>query len=291
MSGARFLRSVLLSMIACCLSSSYCLGSAFVRGAYYRLGEDDPGAVAGAIGNDPTQDSFGDDLDLARFGSPHYAADVPPRGPFGSKLSMQFANEGLGGPAFPAAYGRASSLSMVEQGYALEAWVKAGPTNLDSVSDSVSDWLVAYNGEPGASGFGLFLHGVDYVVRIGPAFERPLGPAEVGVWHHVAYVQSLGTSSYYYDGTLVAENDKDPLPLPASGGFWIGGRAPDAGDAIVHGFNGWIDEVRYQSFNPLAAGAFEPTAFLIVVPEPAAAGFASLLVGTALPRRRRCSRR
>ncbi len=28
-------------------------------------------------------------------------------------------------------------------------------------------------------------------------------------------------------------------------------------------FNGWIDEVRYQSFNPLSAGAFNPTAFLI----------------------------
>jgi hypothetical protein len=38
------------------------------------------------------------------------------------------------------------------------------------------------------------------------------------------------------------------------------------GDPLADGeflFNGWMDEVRYQSFNPLAAGAFEPTAFLI----------------------------
>ena len=87
-----------------------CLASAFVRGAYYRLGEDDPGAMAGSVGNDPTQDSFGDDLDLKRFGSPRYWADVPPRGPFGSTLSMAFANEGLGGPAFPGLYGRDNSL-------------------------------------------------------------------------------------------------------------------------------------------------------------------------------------
>jgi hypothetical protein len=142
------------------LFASHAQASALVRGAYYRLGEDDPGAVASAIGNDPTIDSFGDKLDLTRYGSPRYWADVPARGPLGDSLSMAFANEGLGGPAFPGVYGRSSSLSMIEQGYALETWVKAGPTGLDQIRNN----LIAYNGDPASNGFGFFLrdasHGV-----------------------------------------------------------------------------------------------------------------------------------
>ena len=53
---------------------------------------------------------------------------------------MAFANVGLGGPAFPGSYGRDQSIGMVEQGMALEAWVKAGPWVLDSIQNS----LIAY---------------------------------------------------------------------------------------------------------------------------------------------------
>src|SRR6476660_8082479 len=97
----------LLSILAFAREAS---ASAFVNGAYYRLGDDDPGAVAGNIGSDPTLDSFNNKLDLARYGSPTYSSDVPLQGPFGDKLSMAFDNEGLGGPAFPGVYGRAISL-------------------------------------------------------------------------------------------------------------------------------------------------------------------------------------
>src|SRR5690349_11427736 len=92
--------------------------SVFVRGAYYRLGEDDPGAVAGHIGNDPTKDSFADMLDLMRTGQPLYSSDVSPMAP--SKLSMAFPN--VGAPA--SFYSRATPLDMSQQGYALETWVK-----------------------------------------------------------------------------------------------------------------------------------------------------------------------
>ena len=59
------------------ISESVC-ASAFVRGAYYRLGDDDPGASVGALGNDPTKDSFLDNLDLSRFTSPHRPSALPP---------------------------------------------------------------------------------------------------------------------------------------------------------------------------------------------------------------------
>jgi hypothetical protein len=266
---------LVLSAIVSLVAGGECLASAFVRGAYYQLGDADPGAVAGAVGNPLTLDSFADGLHLGRDGSPRYTADVPPLGPAGDKLAMVFANKGLGGPAFPGAYSRTTALPMIEQGLALETWVRAGPTNLDAPAiPSIRNEMLAYNGDPAANGFGLFLRDDRYVARVG-AFERSLGPADVGTWHHLAYVFALGTSSYYYDGRLVAESTKDPAPVSPTGGFSLGGQ-PGAGDAIDFAFNGWLDEVRYQTFNPIAAGAFNPTAFLIV-PEPAA----GLLVGAA----------
>jgi MYXO-CTERM domain-containing protein len=277
--GAAFLA------VATVLPASRCRASAIVQGAYYQLGDADPAAAPGALANNPTVDSFINHLDLTRFGSPHYAADVPARGPSGDKLSMQFANGGLGGPAILGFYGRSDSLAMVQQGYALEAWVKAGPANLNIATGNPAMSLIAYNGDPSTNGFGLVQDGTKYVVDVAGTLHA-LGSAEVGAWHHVAYVQSLGTSSYYYDGQLVGQSTTDPIPTSALGGFWIGGHG--SATAPLDLFNGGVDEVRYQSFNPLAAGAIDPTAFLITpaVPEPsltALAGFAAL---AAL--RRRC---
>jgi len=166
---------------------------------------------------------------------------------------------------------------MIQQGYALEAWVKSGDVSIASLG--VPPELIAYNGDPNANGFGFYRDGVNYVARIG-SFSRTLGLAGGLKWHHLAYVQSLGSESYYYDGKLVLQTTADPLPVAASGGFWLGGRSTASGAADL--FSGQIDEVRYQSFNPIAAGAFEPTNFLISVPEPGAVSFclmAALAVG------------
>ena len=278
----RFYFAVVFCVALVSLAAGQCLASAFVRGAYYQLGDADPGAAAGAVGNDQTLDSFADALHLTRAGSPHYSSNVPALGPVGNKLSMAFANQGLGGPAFPGLYARTTALPMVEQGIALEAWAMAGPTNLDS-PDSIRNEVLAYNGDPADSGFGLLLHADNYVARVGP-FEQVLGPAGVGEWHHLAYVHSLGTSSYYYDGRLVAESTKDPAPVAATAGFSRGGQP--SGDAMLYSYNGWLDEVRYQTFNPLSAGAFNPTAFLIV-PEPSACALLAVAAASALLRRRR----
>jgi len=258
-----FTTLVLLSL------NSYLFAGAFVNGAYYRLGDDDPGASPGAVGDNPTVDSFSNHLDLTRYGSPTYSSDVPPLGPVDSTLSMAFPNIGLGGPAYPAVYGRTKPLPMDQQGYALEMWVKPGPTTLEDPQAPVTS-LLAYNGSPGTDGFGFFLDNENFVARVG-SFEQVLGPAPIDQWHHLAYVKTMNTVDYYYDGSLVAESTKDPLPAVATGGFWLGG----LGDPLAGGsldFNGWIDEVRYQSFNPMSAGAFNPTDFLIrPVPEPTTA--------------------
>jgi len=256
--------------------------NAFVRGAYYRLGDDDPGAVAGAVGNDPTFDSFSDHLDLSRFGSPHYAADVPPNGPIPNKLSMAFANISLGGPGVVGYYGRTPPLNMIEEGYALEAWVKA-PSS-PAVDPGPTGQLIAYNGDPTANGFGFYRDAASYVARIG-AFEQILGPATDNAWHHLAYIRSFSNESYYFDGKLVRDTTSDPIPTPATNSFWLGGRSTVTGNADL--FNGWIDEVRYQSFNPAAAGAFDPTGFLISVPEPGTLSILIVATSILCNRRRR----
>jgi len=257
---------------------SACRANAVVRGAYYRLGEDDAGAAAGAVGRDPTADSFGGHLDLSRVGAPVYAADVPARGPAGDKLSMQFSNPAVGGPAAAALYGRGTSIDL-DQGYALEAWAKAASAN-------ASASLIAYDGNPSANGFGLFQDGGNYVARIG-TFERVLGPADAGTWHHLAYVFSLGSSTYYYDGKAVAgPTSTDPVATTVDGGFWVGGQSQVA-SLPAFPFDGLVDEVRYQAYNPIAAGAFDPTDFLISAPEPGSLWMVAAIVAPILLARRR----
>src|SRR5947207_5498788 len=64
---------------ACALALADAARAATVQPlAWYRLGDDDPGAVAGNIGNDPTLDHTTNHFDLSRAGPPRYSSDVPP---------------------------------------------------------------------------------------------------------------------------------------------------------------------------------------------------------------------
>jgi hypothetical protein len=271
-----------LALIVATSIASKTRGNAFVRGAYYRLGDNDPGAVAGAVGNDPTIDSFIDSLNLSRFGSPRYSANVPSKYA-ASKLSMAFANIGLGGPTVLGYYGRTTPLPAVDQGYGLEAWVNTPDVSV-VLDPPVAPHLVAYNGTPGVNGFGFYEMGGNYVARIG-AIDHPLGSTGSGTWHHLAYVQSFANASYYYDGKLISSTSTDPLPLAPTGGFWVGGRQSGVNNLDL--FNGYVDEIRYQSFNPIAAGAFEPTAFLIDAPDPSQLALVCVAAAYGLSFRRR----
>src|SRR3954451_14413073 len=64
--------------------------------AWYRLGDDDPGAAAGNVGNPLTLDHTANHLDLSRAGGPPYPDDVPNNvaatATSTDKLSMKFFN-------------------------------------------------------------------------------------------------------------------------------------------------------------------------------------------------------
>ena len=276
--------SFLTAVMALLLWSPTVCASAFVRGAYYKLGDADPGASAGNVGNDPTIDSFAELLNLSRRGQPTYSADVSSLS-IDSKLSMRFTNDpagaGGGSPLPAAAYSRSTSLDMSQQGFGLETWVKIEPN-----SDASGYGLIAYNGNPASDGFGFFRHGGTYVLRIG-SFEKPLGAAPAGQWHHLAFLHEFTSNRYYYDGKLIEQSTTDPTPLTASTGFALGADVTGAEHDL---FNGWIDEVRYFTYNPLAAGAFNPESFLIA-PEPGSAAMLALAVFGCLGRRGRAKGR
>src|SRR5690242_2044748 len=90
--------------------------AAVVPIAWYKLGEDDPGAVANAAGQNPTQDSTANSFDLARAGSPTYRADTAPNS-LGSTLSME-----LNGAT--DYYSRTNAVTTLTSNVGIEAWAK-----------------------------------------------------------------------------------------------------------------------------------------------------------------------
>src|SRR5512143_3617459 len=67
--------------------------------AWYRLGEDDPGAGTNLLGQNPTVDIGANRLNLTRFGNPTNRADTAVLSQ-GSTLSMQFQGTTYGGDGY-----------------------------------------------------------------------------------------------------------------------------------------------------------------------------------------------
>ena len=70
------------------------------------------------------------------------------------------------------------------------------------------------------------------------------------------------------------------------GGFWVGGQSVVA-SLPAFPFDGLVDEVRYQAYNPIAAGVFDPTDFLISAPEPGSLWLVAFIAAPILLARRR----
>ena len=108
--------------------------------AYFRMGEDDPGAVAGQPAREKTINRA-DRYHLKRYGSPTYTADAAP----GSKLAVSFS--GTAGEYFYRRY-----LHWRPGGNFIRGFDRP-----NRVTDSMM--YVAYNGQYGDNGYGLYLSG------------------------------------------------------------------------------------------------------------------------------------
>lgn len=201
--------------------------------AQYRMGEADVGAADGAPAAATTVDSVGGN-DLTRFGAPVYTGDGPLR--VDTSLAVRF-------DADVDRYQGAVASTAVDN-FGIEAWVRSdGSTTANAV--------VAYNGNSGSNGWGLFRFGANWAFLYGGIALVDSGEPVTTQWTHLALVRSNGVATMYVNGRPTATFASAP-GVPA-GGFGIGGN-PVFVD--FEEFDGAIDEVRVFTFTP---GAFVVT--------------------------------
>ncbi|HEV2454382.1 MAG TPA: FG-GAP-like repeat-containing protein [Verrucomicrobiae bacterium] len=197
---------------------------------YWRLGENDPGAVAGAVATNTT-DSVGS-KPLAIQGNARYANDVPAGNP-GSLLSINFTN---------SAYATNSIISTAVNNFGIECWVK--PTAMGG-----SGQVIAYNGATGGAGSGgwglIISSSSTYQFLYGGITDFGTNPAVANVWTYLALVCSNGITTLYVNGA--AATVQPVLPAAPSGNFALG--APPQSPTGQF-FTGLMDEVRVFTFTP-----------------------------------------
>ncbi len=229
--------------------------------AWYRLGENDPGAGSGQIVSGASVDLVAGH-NLRRFGSARYTNNVSPAAAsrLGSSLAVQFNGVNQ--------FYSNAVVSTARDNFGIEAWVQ--PTAAVAGSH-----LIAHNGNSAANGWGLSMEVSTFPLtsvslggefgggtRIGGVGLRGLGR---GV--HVALVRDNGVSTFYVNG-VASGSTNTATPLAPAGGFAIAAtpQSPQAGF-----FPGIMDEVRVFTFSP---GQFSP-ADLLVKQERAVTGEAT----------------
>ena len=199
---------------------------------YWRLGENDPGAAAGATATNTT-DSAGS-VNLQFQGNASYASDVASAAAnhTGSSLSVNFTN---------AAYATNAIVSTATDNFGIECWVK--PTALGGGQ------IIAYNGVTGGGGSGgwglIIATDNTYQALFGGAMSFGTNVATANVWTHLALVRASGISTLYINGIAVATNSSIP---GTPGGRFALATTPQALGA--QSFTGLIDEVRVFTFSP-----------------------------------------
>jgi hypothetical protein len=208
-------------------------GPAFANVAWYRLGENDPGAANGAPVTGTTADIIGTNH-LKQYGGPIYtgavSADLSNR--IGSLLGVQFNGT--------SQYVSNAVASTATNNFGIEAWVK--PNNVNA-----GVRVIAGNGNTAANGWAIFQNGAAYLASLGGVVTIGDGAAlaVAGTWAHVALVRDNGTSTLYVNG--VAAGTTTSAPISPAGGFTLATRAQQPTSEF---FNGAIDEVRVFRFQP-----------------------------------------
>jgi len=239
----------LLLILVCTTLDLSLLEAAVSPVAWYRLGDKDPGAAAGAVGNATTLD-FIAARNLNRVGSPTYLnnAVASATNALGSTLGMRFGGNGN-------LYSRAV-LSTAQNNFGVEAWVFP--------SGGFSTQFIVHNGNPALNGWGL-------VMDVGGTRVDPIynfsgllgGGTRVGTFStgrtlrgmHLALVRDNGVSTFYLDG--VARGSSAVAPLAPTSAFAL---AANGVTPTNSPFTGFIDEVRVFTF---VAGQFSPSDLLV----------------------------
>jgi hypothetical protein len=213
--------------------------------ARFRLGEDDPGAIAGAPTNPQTINHSGG-RHLARQGSPKYTSETAAPD---SRLSVRFQGEA------GECLGTSDIRYIVSDNVILEAWARLNK------AESYSQFVV-YNGDGHKNGYGLVARDGRWQYLFGGIVQGDVGvPCELGKWTHLALVCEQGKMRMWINGRPVGA-PHDGFPNAPNGTLAIGGDYFNPPLA----FNGAIDEVRLSKFQP----PFSPTMLLCAPPAKAA---------------------
>ncbi len=204
--------------------------------AYWRLGEQDPGAL-GNPRPTTTVNALGSPLRLVPGASYTNTTITAVAQGIGRSLGMRF---------LPGQYAVNEPFPHTDN-FGLELWVRPDATD--------GTRCVAYNGATDGNGWGLYLLNGTYQVLLGNRLLFGEAPAVVGEWTHLALVRNSGTNTFYVNGVATASNLTEPIP--PSTGF---GLAAPPQDPTVEFFAGTLDEVRVFKFSP---GAFEPADLLL----------------------------
>lgn len=216
--------------------------------AQYELGENDPGAVAGAAGNAVTKAVVGPDAVLQGAG-PTYSSNTPGTA---STLSMLFT--GTNG------YKGTLSSAMPTTNWGMEAWVNLGQDSGYQCALNVGPYFMGY-----------FPGGLAWVVTGKTVFAQ--AAVATNTWHNVALVMNdSSVLTAYLDGvalnTTTATNpgvDATAIGIGYDGAFnrdkWVGG----------------VDHVRIFTYTGTFDASTDLSLNMNKVPEPST--IALLVVG------------
>lgn len=245
--------------LAAALLAPACLATVTTE-AWYRGGENDPGASIGSTVTSMIDSS--NSLNMTVHGSPLWAATSVT----GSSMAYQF--NGV------TDYGTRAVASLATNNVGIEAWVR---------SASTSDGTAFGNGDVSWDGYGLIQYQGAWHGLFGSVALIGSAPIVTGVWQHVALVEDNGLATFYVNGVSMGTAAAHPL-LPANG-TGLGAREYGADF-----FNGAVDEARIFTFAP---GQFSVNDLLypaLPIPEPSLATLLGLGGLLAWWQRRRVSR-
>lgn len=218
------------------------LGSPIAPLAYWRLGESDAAALAGASTTSTTNEVTNALSAPLTFNLPvQYIGAVSPSaaGWLGSRLGVQLT---AGTYATQPLLQDTLGSTEITDNFGIELWVK--PSSLSGVK------CLAYNGDSSSSGWGLYQLDGTYRGLLGGVAFVGSAPVVLGTWTHLALVRDGGKTTLYLNG--VPSGSVDATPNLPAGQFAVGARPQLTSEEH---FDGALDEIRVFTFNP---GQFDP---------------------------------
>ncbi|MGA2175740.1 MAG: LamG-like jellyroll fold domain-containing protein, partial [Verrucomicrobiota bacterium] len=194
---------------------------------YWHLGENDPGAAANSAMTNSLDSVGGRTWTLTNSGALTYSANVSTNAgaATGSYVALRFTN---------SAYATSAVIPGLRTNFGVELWV-----NPATATGSQS---IFYNGDSGASGWGLYVSGNTFTGLFGGvSFIFGSVTFTPGTWNHVALVESDTVATLYVNGAVSGTLPR--TPASPAGQITVG-----ANHGGTENFSGLIDEIRVFTF-------------------------------------------